>query len=168
MLHVPNKNSGLTLIETLIALLVLSLGLIPALAVLSSSTRISALIKNNLIAANLAQEGVEVIRSLRDANWFAGQAFDAGLEGNWRVEWNTNWTANPPQTVVTNPSLKFDSATGLYNYSSGLDTGFKRSVGVVKTANPCGCELTVISRVEWSQRGNARTISVESHLYDWR
>lgn len=161
-------SAGLTLVEALVSLVILSFGLIPALAILSSSTRISSLIKNNLIAANLAQEGVEVVRSLRDANWFANRPFDNGLVGQWRVEWDTNWITKPPVAVGTNPPLKFNLATGTYNYLTGEDTNFRRWISVVVTANPCNCELVVVSRVDWIQQGKAKTINVESHLYDWK
>lgn len=161
-------SAGLTLVEALVTLVILSFGLIPSLAVISSSTAITSLIKNNLIAANLAQEGVEIIRGLRDANWFAGRAFDNGLQGNWMVQWNTDWSTNPPQAVGTNTPLKFDSSTGLFNYSTGVDTNFKRYVSIVKTADPCGCKLVVVSRVDWVQQGRAKTINVESHLFDWK
>ncbi|MDP3696477.1 MAG: prepilin-type N-terminal cleavage/methylation domain-containing protein [Candidatus Taylorbacteria bacterium] len=170
-------QAGLTLVEALVTLVVLSLGLIPALAIVSSSVRIAALIENNLIAANLAQEGVEIIRSLRDANWFAvpARSFDNGLVigsvGQWRVEWNTNWATNPPQAAGTNPPLKLDSVTGTYTYASCptcADTGFKRHVTVTKTTDPCGCKLIVVSRVDWTQHRSTRTINVESHLFDWK
>ena len=165
---------GLTLVEALVSLVVLSLGLIPSLAILTSSTRISALIKNNLIAANLAQEGIEVVRAVRDSNWFAAgnppfyrYLVDCGgpTTCNWRVAWDTN---GPLLALGTNPPLKFDSATGTYNYSTGIDTGFKRVITVTKVVSPCDCELKVISRVEWIRYGVVRTQEVESHLFDWK
>lgn len=165
-------SAGLTLVEALVALAVLSFGLIPALAVVSSSVKISSLIKNNLIAANLAQEGAEVIRGLRDASWFAGQPFDFNLPGGqWRVEWNTNGTTLPLQTIGSNPPLKFHPSTGLYDYSTGIDgidTNFKRGITIVKVPNTCNCELIVQSRVQWQEHGGAKAIQVESHLYDWK
>jgi len=163
-------QNGLTIIEALVALVVLSFGLIPAISILSASTRLSALIVNNLIAANLAQEGIEVIRSLRDANWFNYRSYDNGFIGNWRVEWNTNGTTIPLIPVGTNPPLNFDTSTGIFSYSSCpscIQTGFKRWVSVTTTANPCNCELVVVSRVEWSQHGKIRTQNVEAHLYNW-
>lgn len=163
-----NNQKGVTLVEALVTLVVLSFGLIPSLAIVSSSTNLSGLIKNNLIAANLAQEGVEVVRSLRDANWFAGRSFDNGLVGNWRVEYSTNWVTNSPVAAGLNPFLKFDSATGLYNYSTGIDTIFKRSVSIAKTADLCNCKLVLVSRVDWTQQGRSRTVSIESHLFDWK
>lgn len=165
------NQSGFTLIETLVSLLVLSLGLIPTLTVITSSINISRLITNNLIAANLAQEGVEVTRSLRDANWFRESPnFYDGLIGSWRVDWNSNWTNNLPKTVTVenNPFLKFDSVTGLYNYSIGTDTPFKRLITITLTANTCNCELVVVSQVSWSDSRRTRTVQIESHLFNWR
>ena len=159
-------QSGVGLIEAMVALLILTVGLIPVLAVVSSSNNLSALIRNNLIAANLAQEGIEVIRGLRDENWFSGQSFDNGLIGTWRVQWNTSWT-NPPQQVGTNPSLKFDSATGLYGYSAGADTQFKRTV-TVSLVGTCNCEMKIVGEVTWPERGRNRVIKAESHLFNWK
>ena len=159
---------GITLVETLVSLVVLSLGLIPTLAILTSSIRIASLIENNLIAANLAQEGAEVARSLRDSNWFMNRAFSYTLIGQGRVQWDTNTTTNLPQPIGANPPLKFDSVTGRYNYTTGVDTQFRRSLTGTMSANPCNCELIIISRVDWTQQGRNRTQSVESHLYNWR
>lgn len=166
-------QAGLTLIEAIVSLVILVSGLIPAVYVISASLNTSSIIKNNLIAANLAQEGVEVIRSLRDANWFnpAIPSFDNGLIGTWQVDWNTNWNTNPPQaiTVDTSPFIKFDASTGLYNYIIGSNTQFKRTTTIALTPNACNCELVVISRVDWLERGGrARVVQVESHLFDWR
>ncbi|MDP3792118.1 MAG: type II secretion system protein [bacterium] len=166
-----NKNQrGFTLVETLVSLVVLSFGLIPTLSVIVSSVNISKIMRNNLVAANLAQEGVEVVTSLRDSNWFNGVNFDNGLVGTWRVEWNTNWASNPPQSVTpeTNPFVRLDPATGLYNYTTGSPTFFKRLVTVSLTANTCNCELVVVSEVTWSDFRRTRTIKAESHLFNWR
>ncbi len=163
----------MTLVEALVSLVVLSLGLIPAIGILSSSVRLASLIKNNLIAANLAQEGVEIVRGLRDEDWFKNPAvpFGTGIVGSWLVDWNTSLisgSANLPQLADTNPPLKFDPTTKLYNYTTGIETNFKRYVSVTMAANPCLCELIVISRVEWSQQGTARIQNVEAHLFDWK
>lgn len=165
------NNRGLTIVEALVTLVILSFGLIPAISILSSSTKLSSLIENNLIAAHLAEEGVEIIRSLRDENWLNSISHSNGLVGNWRVEWNTNSTTNLPVAVGTNPTLNFDTSTGVYTYSncgSCIGTGFKRSVTVVQTNNSCNCELVVVSRVEWPQHGTIKIQNVESHLFDWQ
>ena len=35
-----------------------------------------------IVANNLAREGIEVVRNIRDSNWLGGQAWDQGLVGN--------------------------------------------------------------------------------------
>jgi Tfp pilus assembly protein PilV len=169
---------GLTIVEALVSLMVLTLGLLPTLSVITSSLNIAAKIRDNLIAANLAQEGIEVTRSLRDANWFLDKPnFYDGLidpiteTATWRVDWNTSWAeSNLPQSVTqsTNPNIKYDPGTGRYNYSTGNETTFKRYVTVTLSTNPCNCELIVVSTVEWLEKTRPRSLQTESHLYDWR
>ena len=171
LINKSSSRAGFTLVETLVSLVILSFGLIPTLSVIVSSVNISRIVRNNLISAGLTQEGIEVIRSLRDANWFRSSPnFHDGLIGTWRVDWNTNWTTNLLQAVTpeTNPFINFDPATGLYTYTSGFPTIFKRLVTVSLTANTCNCELVVISEVTWSDFHRTRTIRAESHLFNWR
>ena len=166
-------QSGISLVEAMVALLILTVGLIPVLAIITSSSGLAALIKNNLIAANLAQEGIEVVRGLRDANWFVSPVslpFETGLIGTWRVEWDTNILGAPqklPQVVGINPPLKFDATTGLYNYSTGTNTQFKRTV-TISLVGTCACEIKVVSIVTWPERNRTRTIMAESHLFNWK
>ena len=143
------------------ALVILSLALWPALVLSGNISSTASIIQNNLIAANLSQEGVEVIRALRDANWFNGLSFDAGIaDGIYRIEWNSNALIS----LGSNPPLKINA--GLYNYSSGTDTKFKRTVTITKINSE---ELRIISDVTWTERGNrTRDVKTESHLFDWK
>ncbi len=154
-------SRGFTLIEALVALVVLTLAIGPALFLSSSVSSTSSVVKNNLVAANLSQEGLEVVRALRDANWFNKLPFDNGLAtGIYRVEWSSNSLI----ALGTNPPLKIN--TGLYNYSSGTDTIFTRTVTISKINS---AELRIISDVTWNERGNnPRDIKTESHLFDWK
>ncbi|MEK9208801.1 MAG: prepilin-type N-terminal cleavage/methylation domain-containing protein, partial [Patescibacteria group bacterium] len=74
-----SREAGFTLVEALVSLVLLSTALVPTFILATDAIRLSGRIRNSLIASNLAQEGVEIVRALRDANWFAGQPFDTGL-----------------------------------------------------------------------------------------
>ncbi|MEK7076075.1 MAG: prepilin-type N-terminal cleavage/methylation domain-containing protein [Patescibacteria group bacterium] len=152
---------GFTLIEALVALVVLTLALGPALVLSSNISSTASVIQHNLIAANLSQEGLEVVRALRDANWYNGLPFDTGLsDGIYRIEWNSNTLI----ALGANPPLKLSA--GLYNYSSGTDTVFKRTVTITKINSE---ELRIISAVAWTERGSrVRDVRAESHLFDWK
>lgn len=156
-----SPSKGFTLVEALVALVVLTIALGPALILTSNVSSTAAAVKNNLIAANLAQEGVEVIRGIRDTNWFLGNAFDNGLSaGTYRVEWNSSSVIG----LGSNPFIKENN--GLYNYSSGTDTIFKRTITISKINNS---ELRIMSEVTWVERGQrAKNVKVESHLFNWK
>ncbi len=157
-----NKLSGgFTLVEALVTLVVLTIALGPSLILTTNINNTAAVVKNNLIAANLAQEGVEVIRGIRDTNWFNGVAFDTGLaDGTYRVEWNSDAVI----TLGANPPVKEDN--GLYNYSTGNNTIFRRTISILKVN---ASELRIISEVTWEERGaRARSAMAESHLFNWK
>lgn len=156
-------QKGFTLVEVLVALTLLSVGLVPAFIQASNALTLSTTIRNALIAANVAQEGIEVVRSMRDDNWFAGRAFNAGLDactGGCRVE----WSSDVPQDIGKNIPLKFDAATGMYQYGSGVDSPFQRKITITQVSP---VELSVLSEVTWRERKTDKRFVVESHLFNW-
>lgn len=58
--------NGFTLIETLMALFVLMTGVVTGFAVISQAVHTSPTTRQQLIAANLAQEAIEIARGVRD------------------------------------------------------------------------------------------------------
>ena len=66
----PFKNKrGETLIEVIVAVGVLAIGAITATSLMISTLRGTSVSKNYLVAVNLAREGIEAVRSIRDTNW---------------------------------------------------------------------------------------------------
>jgi len=157
------ENKGFTLIEAMVALVLVTLAVGPLLVLSTTTVNVASRIENNLIAANLAQEGIEVVRNIRDTNWINDLAFDNNLPtGTWRIEWRT--VSGGLLTLGSNPVLKKDS--GLYNYSSGANTIFRRTLSI---SRPNSGELILTSTVTWVGRGGInKTVSAESHLFDWR
>jgi prepilin-type N-terminal cleavage/methylation domain-containing protein len=158
-----NSNRGFTLIEALVSLTLLTVGLIPAFMQASNAIALSGSVRNSLIASNLAVEGVEVVRSIRDANWFASAPFNTGLDtcsGGCRVQWDSS-AVMPP---VGNPPLKFDPLSGLYQYATGTNTLFTRSITIATVSDH---ELRVQATIEWRERSGDKTFTLEYHLYDW-
>jgi len=72
------KNRGFTLIEVVIAVSILTIGVLAAFNVVQNITIYSKLTSSRLTATYLAQEGIELVRNQRDTNW---------LEG---MDWGTN------------------------------------------------------------------------------
>ncbi|MBI4049499.1 MAG: hypothetical protein HY395_01630 [Candidatus Doudnabacteria bacterium] len=74
MAEKPNLQSGQSLIETILATFMLTTALITGLSLAIYALSASATAQNSLIATNLAREGIEAIRMMRDSNWLAGDA----------------------------------------------------------------------------------------------
>lgn len=153
------NERGFTLVETLVALFILTMGLVPILVVGFSSRRIAETVESNVIAANLAQEGIEVVRALRDTNWVASTSFDVGLAGgDYEVTWDS--------TAVTPYAGRYltISPTGIYGYGAGTTTVFQRKVSLSAPSAP---EIKVITTIMWSERGTSKSFELEDHLFDW-
>lgn len=162
------KNvAGFTLVETLTALFILALGILGALATITFSLNSALVVEDNLVASNLVQEGIEVVRNLRDRDWLAGNSFGAFISGggpDFRVQWDST-TLLP---FNGNPTLRQNTSTGLFSYdasSAATDTKFKRQLTITKLSN---IELKIVSTVSWSNRGVNKQVSAEEHLFDWR
>ncbi len=73
--NINNKNSGFTLLETLVAILMLTFALSSLLSIITNSLFSAKYAKNELTATYLAQEAVDYIRNDRDSTAFQN--------GNW-------------------------------------------------------------------------------------
>lgn len=165
-----NMSKGFTLLEVIIALGIIGLGLIGVLTLVNFTISSGAVSASKLIAANLAQEGIEVIRNSRDssANW--ADWYKSISDGSYRASLNLanyKWLmiaeADPHQT-----KLRFDSNTGLYFYapvSQGSLTLFSRAVTIVSGPNE---EKQLMSEVRWQERGRNYSLKVTSYLYNWQ
>jgi type II secretory pathway pseudopilin PulG len=69
-----DHQSGQTLIETIAAIFILSMAITAGLALAIYAFAASNTAQSQIISTNLAREGVEVIRMMRDSNWLAGEA----------------------------------------------------------------------------------------------
>lgn len=163
---IKNKNlkNGFTLIEVIIAILILSLVIVGTMFGISLNLASAVRIKNNLIATNLAQEGLEIVRNIRDNDWLNGRAFGASLpNGTYIAEWNS-LNLSPFQDIF----LKKDS-NGLYNYSSGQNTIFKRKIIIGNSSsNPATVEKVAKVEVSWQEKKVLKTIQAELHLFNWQ
>jgi len=63
------NTKGETLAETIIALSVLAIGITIASTIILNSMRNLTNAKNRVIAVNIAREGIEAMRNIRDTNW---------------------------------------------------------------------------------------------------
>lgn len=163
ILRIANKNNenGFSLLETIVATGVIIIGLISALTLITNTFFYVSHISDRLIAVNLVEEGIEVVRNIRDNNWLQNLSWNSGLaSGTYQVVYNS--TSLSP--FSGNPIL-LDPTTNLYNYTLGSVTNYVRQISIT---NLSSYEIRVISTVTWQRRGVTYTSSAENHLFNWK
>ncbi len=162
---------GFTIIEALVSIVVLSIGITSCVGLASYVLKNSEISKARLIAVNLAQEGVEVVRNIRDANWLAEpeQDWDIGLSPDTACDSPTNWEVDYSTTSL---SVTYDGdnllrdTDGVYSYApGGTATVFQRKVTI---CYPQTYEMKIECTVYWTTQGTSKEILITEHLYGWK
>lgn len=176
------REKGITLVEVIIATFILLVAIIGSYLAFTQILIATSSVSDRLVAAYLTQEGVEVIRNIRDTNWLR-QATDPAIV--WDDILNTcpeagcqvDYKKGIPGTPITfldeysNTLLNIDSS-GFYTYDM-VDTGdsmpttptkFKRKI----TITPDDDKLDVLVEVIWESRGQPYSFAAEEILYNWR
>lgn len=86
------KSPGETLLEVIVALLVITMGAATATSLILTAIRANVFNKDSLIALNLAQEGLEYMRNLRDSNWIS---YSADTQDCWNMKTSTGSCVTP-------------------------------------------------------------------------
>ena len=173
-----SSEKGFTLIETIGAVFVMTIGVIGSYYIVQYSISSNNYARAKLTASSLAQEGIEIVRNIRDSNWLEMRYGldtqwndDLGVgeyEGDYQIDTEEN-----PQTlmVCVNPcsyagNLRFlRSNAGFYNYSEGEDTIFKRKISIVQSTDSF---IEVVVGVFWESSGEKMNyVSVQEILYNW-
>jgi prepilin-type N-terminal cleavage/methylation domain-containing protein len=63
------NNKGFTLLEVIAAIFILTVGAGASFALIQQTLSAASLVEDRLIASYLAQEGVEVVKNIRDQTW---------------------------------------------------------------------------------------------------
>lgn len=155
------NTAGFTLIETMVAVAIITIGFVAVLSLVNTSLSYISAIRNRLIAANLAAEGIEVMRNIRDSNWHHGWPWNSwmGVNGDYQVAYNSAYT-----DYYNGAPLRLNS-NGFYNLNDGAITPYVRKISIT---NISGYEIRVVSEVTWKVRTITYKISAEDHLFNWK
>lgn len=165
-------SKGFTLVEALIAMSILIVGIISSFILVTRALYNTNIIQDRLTASFLAQEGLELVRNLRDSNFVKkinGQTinWNAGLtSGKYRISTDINSGTISLSPDNINDPLYFHDDTGFFDYSSsgGMLTSFSRTIEIQTVSSD---ELRIIVTVNWQTKGITYTLQAEDHLFNW-
>ncbi len=172
------QKSAFSLIEVLAVLFIVSVSLVGVLILAHQSIKAQKFNANTLVAYQLAQEGIEIFRVLRDNNWmgddlnlsdvltaesYCVDSFNMGLNSavapcllyllNNRYQHNTN--AEETGYVPT-------------NFSRLIRINFLNNLAPDATVEPNDNEaIELSSTVYWEEFGTNFEYTVSTVLYDW-
>ena len=174
--------------EAIVAIFVITAGIVGVLGLVTQTIASATLSTQRLTAAYLAQEGIEIIRNIRDTNWIEAETYyfnlwDEGLyEGGTsncsgdvdtcntssgcRVDYNHSYgpsMEDPNLPVYADQYLNIDAA-GFYSYSAGTQSKFQRKI-VVESGGTDILRICVL--IKWQEKGKTFNVSAQENLYNW-
>ena len=191
--HTHNKQSGFSLVETLVAITILLIVIVGPMTLVVSSVRSTAYANDQVIASFLAQEGIEIVQAARDnlqlrqfssspagaTAWDSftdnGGALDDCLTGGCGLYLDT--TAAAPFSMVDcgtavledNCILYYDDGAGeraRYTHDDTIAGAEETKFKRIITISesPAG-QAEVVSRVTWRSDGQRFEQEIETVTY---
>jgi prepilin-type N-terminal cleavage/methylation domain-containing protein len=168
ILQKSKLKPAFTLIEIIVVLFVISLALLGMLSLITQNIRAQDYNKKAVIANQLSQEGVELIRRIRDNNWRNGNFFYNNLAtaiGD-RTSYYMDYNDSLPTILVNEDEAKLQVNDEGYFVHDPLydDSGYRREIEVELVDDH---RFRIISTVYWTSMGAEQDYKVETILYDW-
>lgn len=161
-----STRRGFTLVETLVAISVLIIAVVGPITLIGNALHNLYYAKDEMVAIHLAQEGIEVVREVRDGNMLNGSiSWDSLITaGNYII----NVDSDTPVVAYGGgayPQPVYVDAQGIYTQSAGTPTPYSR---IVTTSNvDIGRQIKVSSTVTWTTGGQIGTITATDYLFKW-
>jgi len=162
---------GFTLIEIMVAILVMSVGILGVFSLVPMAISLGTDNSDKFTASQLALEGLEIVRNIRDSNWLEqnidpDNAWNEGLMGcadGCEVDYEDVRTNDPTLASYSGQPLRIDT-NGFFNYySDGVATKFKRKIIIDSNTDYV---LNISVAMEWPSKYSPMIL--QEKLYDWR
>ncbi|OGL75086.1 hypothetical protein A3C96_00610 [Candidatus Uhrbacteria bacterium RIFCSPHIGHO2_02_FULL_60_10] len=145
------------MLEAIVAMGIIVTAVSSALSLVIMAVKAEKDSETTIVAVNLAREGIEAVRAMRDSNWLAGKAYDSGLKTIPPLS-DDDCTAIPFFDVNSTGqangywSLDFgpDALLPVYRYTSGPNIGLMFQYNGAPPSSPA----------PWSQSGFNRLVTV--------
>ena len=198
MLGQKNNDKGQSILEVIIAIGVITTGLVGALSLATANISSAKENESRVVAYNLAREALEIVRNIRDSNWLTEADWNYGLRSHDSYEAGKDYTAvsifdwqSEQWLLDFRPDFLGQAATELY-YNGELilqPTDGARAInfyrlitmwpdcqnGSVIVEEGLACEqnnpqvgLKAVAEVLWHHRDEENSVSLQEDIFDWK
>jgi prepilin-type N-terminal cleavage/methylation domain-containing protein len=187
--NIAAHSRGFTLIETLLAVLILATAIAGPLTIASKGLSAALVAKDQTTAFYLAQDAIEFVRFARDTNILSGATAEEWLIGaganltectgsnGCRLDSLQHSPVPDPEAYDSasnyqNDPLFFNEANRHFTYNnstSNTRTIFSRQVKIITPVEGQADEAQVEVNISWrGLSGKVNTITVREHLLNWQ
>jgi len=191
------NNKGQGLVELIIAIAVIEIGIFSVWSLFLINFNAEREAEMRIVGTNLAREGVEVIKNIRDSNWLKNSNNELTNGNIW--PWDEKLAAGDYAVNYDSAEPKQVNLAALYRNSDGFFTNieageattpYQRKITLkdiccvdgddnfqcdsneyyVDDLDNCPLKIgiNVVSEVTWQISGRSRRTVVEDNLYNWR
>lgn len=144
-----NTRPGFTLVETLIAISVVGVVITAAWQLTTSSVKIGHASMKQFVALHAAEEGLEIVRNMRDSNWLRNASWRSGLsDGMYVISENAPWTLQNVASADEAPEIN----------------GLKRVIHVETVDS----SMRATSRVFWKTGNVEKNMELTAEFTNWK
>lgn len=169
-------KKGFGLLEAILAIGVMTIVITASVSLSRMAVRSSVISLGRVQSYNLAQEGLELVRQIRDNNWLNGKKWSDGLDIAGQSSYKLRFNAGNWQLVKGNEDIVLD------------DTLYKREIFIEKTSGSIGTTsltdflknnynidnskdglmIKVTAKITWVEYGQEWTTTAVTYLSDWK
>lgn len=163
-----NNEKGSLMIEAIVGISLVIVGLLGMTGLVVRSFAANDTVVNRFVGANLAAEGIEVVKNIIDMKIAQHEPWQ---QIQTEIPTGIYEVSSDGTDVQQNKNRTFCLALGAYVYLPLVCTGdvattFKRAVTV--TENLADEAISVDATVSWQSRGVPQSITVSDQFFKWR
>ena len=155
------RQNGFTLLEVLFSLFLLSATMVGVASLFLQIIGFLPASKEQLVASYLAQEGVEIVRNMRDTNIIKKASWNDGLiscAAGCEADYN-----DTSLSLVSGQLQFLKINNNFYEYASvGIVTPFQRKTTIDTSTTD---KLKVTVQVLWQEKNRSHSLTVREDLY---
>lgn len=174
-----NFTSGFTLLETLVAVFLITIAIVTFLGSAARGITTTRQALNRVNAQLLAQEGIEIVRNIRDNNAISlppvpfatgsgilNQNFCSPSGCTFDIGSISTQTGGNCGSITSSCAKLYTSASGLYSHSAGGTLSpFSRLITITQDGTSDAAKIT--STVQWLNGTSTDSVKVVSYLTNW-
>ena len=164
-------KNGFSMVEIIATIAILSFGIIGIYGVFHPASVLTGNFTMRITADYLAQEGLEVVKNIRDNNIVNNRVWSQGLSGcsaGCQLDYKTGTAVETPANTLkpyTGNPLNINS-DGFYSYDTGNALKFKRKITITRPFPSNSNILKVKVLVTWDYNSKPFNFETVGYIYN--